>query len=298
MMQNKLEGPENTSARGDYSQISPDVTEADFLCGRIGYALGFNSTNQTMVDLWSEGFALSAPLTATNELGRYCQAREQLAAYMRKRILEEYIAFGCAPAVCAWYDDALEERRETIVELAARAIGVSRGKLKKPNTGFVAMDKFLTDPYHIEVEEAHKAREAEAATAPATFGSTHASPAAVDYVCAVTGEASTVIVKFIVDRWGDMELALGQELPKLLKGWQRFRLPVKHRTKSRYDAVGMVGTPIEHCVQAYYQGQREVCEEAGLNLAQEIQYLSAFNPNITIGFSEKGLLRVWKKLGL
>ena len=45
-------------------------------------------------------------------------------------------------------------------------------------------------------------------------------------------------------------LALGVELPKILRGWQRFRLPVKHRVRSRYDAVGMVGTPIEHCVHA------------------------------------------------
>ena len=91
---------------------------------------------------------------------------------------------------------------------------------------------------------------------------------------------------------------LGEELPKLLQGWQRFRLPVKHRSKARYDAVGMVGTPVEHCVQAQYQDQRAASEAAGLNLAKETQYLAAFDPSISIGFSEKGLQKVWKKLGI
>ena len=132
----------------------------------------------------------------------------------------------------------------------------------------------------------------------ATFGSLHMSPASSDYVCAITGEASDVFVKFALDSWEDMELVMGTELPKVLQGWQRFRLPVKHRTRSRYDAVGMVGTPIEHCVYACYQEDRAACEAKGLNLAREIQYLSAFNPNIVIGFSEKGLQKVWKKLGI
>ena len=60
----------------------------------------------------------------------------------------------------------------------------------------------------------------------------------------------------------------------------------------------MVGTPIEHCVQAQYREQRADSEAAGLNLAQERQYLSAFNPSISIGFSEKGLHKIWKKLGI
>ena len=107
-----------------------------------------------------------------------------------------------------------------------------------------------------------------------------------------------MLVKFALNSWEDMELTLGVELPKILQGWQRFRLPVKHCVRSRYDAVGMVGTPIEHCVHAWYQQERELCEGKGLILAREIQYLSAFNPNIVIAFSEKGLQKLWKKLGI
>ena len=276
-----------------YAQISPETTEADFLSGRTGFALGFDSTNQTMVELWSEGFQLTGPLTATNELGRYCQAREQLAAYMREKILQEYVQYGGAQALCGWYDHAMTERRELLIDLGARAIAARTGKLVKPGTGYVAMDRFLRDPYHVVLEEAHT----NDAKAP-TFGSLYVSPAAVDHLCAITGEPSVVTVKFVLDHWEDMELVLGEELPKLLQGWQRFRLPIKHRSKARYDAVGMVGTPIEHCVQAMYQDQRAASEAAGLNLAQETQCLSAFDPSISIGFSEKGLQKMWKKLGL
>ncbi len=281
-----------------YAQISPETTEADFLSGRTGFALGFDSTNQTMVELWSEGFQLQGQLEAVDDLGRYCQAREQLAAYMQEKILQEYVRYGGAQALCGWYDRAMTERRTLLIDLGARAAAVKYGKLKKPGCGYVAMDRFLMDPNHTVVEEAHKADPSAAAAAPATFGSLHVNPAAVDHVCAITGEASIVTVKFVLDYWEEMELVLGEELPELLKGWQRFRLPVKHRSKARYDAVGMVGTPIEHCVQAKYQDQRAASEAAGLNLAQEAQYLSFFDPNISIGFSEKGLQKIWKKLGI
>lgn len=288
-----------SGGEGEYIRGLPYSTEADFLSGRTGFAMGFDSTNQVMVDLWSEGFQLAdiPPASAVDELGRYCQAREQLAAYMRGRILEEYIQFGCAQAVCAWYDAALDRRREALIELSALAIAARRGRLSTPGTGFVAMDRFLQDPYRVSVKESHEPERVDAET-PATFGSLHRSPASSDYICAVTGEASDVVVKFALDSWEDLELVLGTELPKILRGWQRYRLPVKHRSRSRYDAVGMVGTPIEHCVQAWYQEQREDCEAKGLHLALETQYLSAFNPNVAIGFSDKGLQRTWKKLGL
>lgn len=284
----------------EYIPGLPESTEADFLSGRMGVAMGFDSANQVMVDLWSEGFQVGdiPAASAADDLGRYCQAREQLAAYMRERILDEYIRFGSAPAVCSWYDAALAGRRETLIDLSAKAVAVRRGALEKPATGFVAMDRFLRDPYHVMVVEAHEVPAKSAADTPATFGSLHKSPAANDFVCAVTGEASDVFVKFSLDNWEDMELVLGTELPVILQGWRRFRLPAKHRVRSRYDAVGMVGTPIEHCVHAWYQEQRGACEAKGLNLAREIQYLSAFSPNVVIGFSEKGLQKTWKKLGI
>lgn len=301
-MQNVSGMTQDTSpsgGEGEYIRGLPYSTEADFLSGRTGFAMGFDSTNQVMVDLWSEGFQLSPipPASAVDELGRYCQAREQLASYMRGRILEEYVQFGGAQAVCAWYDAALSRRREALIELSALAIAARRGRLSTPGTGFVAMDRFLQDPYRVSVKESREPSQSGAA-APATFGSLHMTPASSDYICAVTGEASDVVVKFSLDSWEDLELVLGAELPRILQGWQRYRLPVKHRTRSRYDAVGMVGAPIEHCVQAWCQENREVCEAKGLHLAQESQYLSAFNPNVAIGFSDKGLQRIWKKLGL
>jgi len=298
-MQNGSDFSKNTppTPAGEYIRGVQGSTEADFLSGRMGFAMGFDSTNQIMVDLWSEGFQLAdiPAAAAVDDLGRYCQAREQLAAYMRERILREYIQFGCAQAVCAWYDAALTARRGVLIDLSAKMAAVRRGQLEKPGTGFVAMDRFLMDPYHVSVEEASHGA---APATPATFGSLHVSPAANDYICAITGEASDVVVKFSLDSWEDMELVLGVELPKILQGWRRFRLPVKHRSLARYDAVGMVGTPIEHCVQAYYQEQRQACRKLGLNRALEAQYLSAFNPNVAIGFSEKGLQKVWKKLNI
>lgn len=104
------------------------------------------------------------------------------------------------------------------------------------------------------------------------------------------------MVKFVLNNWQDMELMLGTELPKVLQGWERYRTPIKNRERSRYDAAGMVGSPIEYSVHSNLRSNKELCDAAGLDLVQEEQYLSAFSPNIYIGFCEKGLQKVWKKL--
>lgn len=282
----------------EFSQIAPDVTAEDFLSGRTGIVLGFPGTNQTLVDLWGEGFRLTGPLDAPNELGRYCQARDQLAQHMWKALITEYVRFGAAPAVCAWYDETVNSRREALIDLAAKAVALRQGKLADPATGFVPLDRFLKDPSRAVVVESNEAHGKAAATAPATFGSLHVLPATSDFVCAVTGEASTVVVKFVLNDWQDMELLLGVELPKVLQGWERYRAPLKHRRHARYDAAGMVGSPIEHGVYSSFNKHKDICDAAGLNLVQEEQYLSAFNPNIYIGFCEKGIQKIWKKLGL
>ena len=286
--------PNNENLTAEYSRIAPDVTAEDFLSGRTGVVMGFPRTNQTMVDLWSEGFQLAGPLDASNELGRYCQARDQLAKHMWRALLAEYVSFGAAPAVCSWYDNALRGRREAVIDLAAKAVALHQGKLAEPATGFVPMDHFLKDRERVVILES----ESGGKRAPATFGSLHVMPATSDFVCAVTGEASNVVVKFVLNDWQDMELMLGTELPKVLKGWERYRAPIKHRERSRYDAVGMVGTPIEHAVHSTLRGHKDICDSVGLNLIQEEQYLSTFSPNIYIGFCTKGLQKIWKNLGI
>lgn len=293
MQENKNASP---ASNVEFSQIAPDVTAEDFLSGRTGIVLGFPGTNQALVDLWGEGFQLTKPLDAPNELGRYCQARDQLAQYMWRALITEYVRFGAAPAVCAWYDDTVLARRDVLIDLAAKAVALRQGKITEPQTGFVPLDHLLKDPSRAVVVESNESRRKTAA--PATFGSLHVLPAAADFVCAVTGEASTVVVKFALNDWKDMELLLGAELPKVLQGWERYRAPLKHRKHARYDAVGMVGSPIEHGVYSNFQSHKDICDAAGLNLIQEEQYLSAFNPNIYIGFCEKGIQKIWKKLGI
>ena len=288
-----MQNHENSAA--EYSQIAPGVTAEDFLSGMTGLVMGFPGTNQTVVDLWSEGFQLTGPLDAPNELGRYCQARDQLAKHMWRAILAEYARFGGAPAACAWYDNALRGRREAIIHLAARAVALRHGQLTEPDTGFVPMDRFLRDHDRVVVTEAESGG---GKKAPATFGSLHVMPATSDFICAVTGDAGTVVVKFVLNDWQDMELLLGTELPKILQGWERYRTPIKHRERARYDAVGMVGSPIEYAVHSTLRSHKDLCDAAGLNLVQEEQYLSAFSPNIYIGFCPKGLQKVWKCLGI
>lgn len=295
MSENKTVAAAPGSAQ-EFSLIAPDVTAEDFLSGRTGIIMGFPRTNQTMVDLWSEGFQLKGPLDAPSEVGRYCQARDQLAKHMWHAILTEYVRFGAAPAVCAWYDDTLRARREVLIDFAAKAVALRQGKLEEPATGFVPLDRFLKDQERAVVVGSYEGGASK--SAPATFGSLHVTPATSDFVCAVTGEASTVVVKFVLNNWQDMELMLGTEVPKILQGWERYRTPIKNRERSRYDAVGMVGSPIEYAVHSTLRSNKDICDAAGLNLIQEEQYLSAFNPNVYIGFCEKGLQKIWKKLGI
>ena len=43
----------------EFSQIAPDVTAGDFLSGRTGIILGFPGSNQSVGELWGEGFPLT-----------------------------------------------------------------------------------------------------------------------------------------------------------------------------------------------------------------------------------------------
>ena len=165
-MPNSSDLSQGAAERAGYIHGLPESTQADFLSGRMGFAMGFDNTNQVMVDLWSEGFQP-----------------------MRERILDEYIQFGSAPAVCAWYDAALSSRRETLMDLSAKAVAVRRGALDNPGTGFVAMDRFLRDPHRVVVVEAHEIAGKTPADTPATFGSLRMSPAANDYVCACSSSS-------------------------------------------------------------------------------------------------------------
>lgn len=84
-MPNSSDLSQGAAERAGYIHGLPESTQADFLSGRMGFAMGFDNTNQIMVDLWSEGFQPRdiPAASAADDLGRYCQAREQLAAHMR-----------------------------------------------------------------------------------------------------------------------------------------------------------------------------------------------------------------------
>ena len=57
-MPNSSDLSQGAAERAGYIHGLPESTQADFLSGRMGFAMGFDNTNQIMVDLWSEGFQM------------------------------------------------------------------------------------------------------------------------------------------------------------------------------------------------------------------------------------------------
>ena len=117
-MPNSSDLSQGAAERAGYIHGLPESTQADFLSGRMGFAMGFDNTNQIMVDLWSEGFQPRdiPAASAADDLGRYCQAREQLAAFLfRYNAYKGYVStqradlgtFSDSAAAASYAKDAL-----------------------------------------------------------------------------------------------------------------------------------------------------------------------------------------------
>lgn len=277
----------------------------------------FKNYNQLLVDLYGKGFTFDAStlleanqhlkltdgsqkedLTPNSEfvgtqirmeMQAYINVRQALAEYMRDRIYEEYMTFGGIGAVKAWWRKKLDEHRETIYQLATqRYKAIASGEATTPPPGWESSSDGLLN--RINYMEKDYLPFDEGVSLEFILNKRVGSIIQGDYRDPINGARVSHFFVFKLRNWKEMEELLGEEVPKILKGWQRdghstSGNPILNAT----DPVDAVGTPFENYQSAnerytkHYTGRTSCYGPA------------AFNFKFAIGFSKSGLKKLLRE---
>ena len=180
----------------------------------------------------------------------YYKARQQLAEYIRDRMFEEYKAFGGVQAVQEWFDMAVINAKDRLIELCIQKWNaVKSGKQKMLyNMSWQYTEKHGLD--YIRFVENTKGYLTYEFTG-ALFRHSPFNKISVKanhniLLCPTTGTMASIHFVFRPDSWEDMEEMLGVEVPKVLKGYQReaYR-SIGNSLLSATDAVAEIGNVFE-----------------------------------------------------
>ena len=180
----------------------------------------------------------------------YYKARQQLAEYIRDRMFEEYKAFGGVQAVQKWYEQAVINAKDRLIELCIRKWNaVKSGEQKMlDNMSWQYIEKQGLDYLRFK-ENAKGYLDYEYTGAlyrDCPFNKIKAGHGHNILLCPVTEAAASIIFIFRPDSWMDMEEMLGIEVPKILKGYQReASRSIGNSLLSATDAVAEVGNVFE-----------------------------------------------------
>lgn len=179
----------------------------------------------------------------------YYKARKQLAEYIRDKMYDEYISFGGVDAVQAWYDKAVENAKDRLIDLCVQKWNaVKSGEQKMiENMNWQYVEKqgldylrfFENTKGYLDYDRTgglYRAR---------TFNKIRPGANNV-LLCPITGAVASIHFIFRPDSWEDMEDMLGVEVPKVLKGYQRGACRgIGNSILSATDAVAEIGNVFE-----------------------------------------------------
>lgn len=321
-----------------HQNFTVDFSKEEVLSGAAGRRLDedqqykrFINDNQIMVDLWGEGFdydedqllrsnrkillashgdSSTSSRPAPEFVGDYYRlqveayhgVRHRLAAYMRQRIKEEYIRFGGYQKLKEWKESMIRSQKERLLELAAKAIFIAQ------NNGYVETSKNQASSLEEFIRMANHSflLEANSYDLPEYFGykrhtvlnrlrDTKFTGKGSDYACEITGSACSIFIKFRPYDWQEEEMLLGCELPKLLKGWKKRRGYYGNPLLSVCDPVEVVGTPVERDEREFYRNA--FLAQRGDTFGED-EFTGPLEMSVIVGFSKRGLARMFKQLGL
>lgn len=287
--------------------------------GRRGDTGYFKNINQYMVDLWGRGFQYSAQDLMKSDSGNvallidkekkndlppaefigtekrmrtqaYYRVRKKLAEYMREQIHEAWIRGGGHAAVMAWYQKALENNRETLIELALLWYA---GYVNQYNENFGLNYSLRCDEIIVSYQEKdiypNEVRHG------IYNGTVKTERYKESYLCLQNpATPANTFISFKPMNWHGIEVLAGTELPDIVKGWMYHRHSVGNSNLDITDAVEEVGTPYDDNVA------REIYDERDTWLDPErrnIMYCNGFAFVCVMGFSKRGLNHLMKEHG-
>jgi len=176
----------------------------------------------------------------------YLQGRQQLADHIRKRMFDEYIAFGGKPAVVKWWDTTVIENKARILEMCLQRYL----KGEKYTWKNAKQDGIINCEMHLDCASAPHFSQCAGPTYPLNkyplypSGYENRNKA----LCPITGQAASHFFLFRIDDWGDIAAIAGgkEKLPKILWGYkERGHYGYTNTILNIHDPVSLVGTPFE-----------------------------------------------------
>lgn len=285
--------------------------------GTTGY---FRNNNQCMVDLWGKGFYYSAQDLMKSDSGNvalltdnkaaagnlppaefvgtekrmrtqaYYRVRKLLTGYMREQIHNAWIAYGGHSAVTAWYKKALEDNRETLIQMALLwYAGYVNGCNESRCANYYSRD----DEVFVSCKE--KENYPDEVRYGIYNGEVKTKGWQTQYFCLHNPDAkANTFISFNPMDWHGIELLTGAELPDIIKGWVRIRWCIGNNNLDVTDEVETVGTPYDDEVAARIYN----VDDAWLDKERKnFRYHNGFRFTCVMGFSKRGLNALLKENG-
>ena len=259
-----------------HNEYSVDFTSEDIKSGKPSERFGYKApntewnetggfvegANQILVDLWGEGFELdttellnpnlflrrigmasgeeAAPVEFVGrkvrmDMAAYMQARRQLAKYMEDKIYEEFCRIDGWNWAEKWWKDQIKKNQDKWIQMAAAFIATKdRSIIREMN-------------YHITENVDYPSCWGCGISVPnSQFIAYRPDPREWKWKCPVTGNMSNYWIAFEPKDYKDLEFLIGEEVPKILKGWmERGHDCHVNQNINAHDPVEMVGTPYE-----------------------------------------------------
>lgn len=276
--------------------------------GQKKYTGAYTDVNSIFIDLYGAGFELDSsrilvrkypelnsgdddePTPIISEfigpkekldLEYYRQARKQLADYIIDKMAEEYKKFGGNDEVMHWYEKAIQENKDYLIMRCVKWYrdylsgattngNLSRWAIPAGDDLSVTLIK-SADPY---IPRQNKRF---------ILNSAITYKPNKRYLCPITGKIANMWFVFEPNTYQNMESLIGQEVPKILKGF-------------RYSGSSYSGNSLIHS-----------CDPVGgifnpFAYTRDYEYKSKFEGikdetfNISVGLSKLGLNRLLKSL--
>lgn len=221
------------------------------------------------------------------QMEAYRKGREVLANHIEHEMEQEYIRYGGAKAVYNWWRDAIEKKREALEQVCAAIYARNNIKTLSVPEGYIDWNDETYRVYdynkiRIDVYPDTKYK------TPMGRVSTYLCPCDLRRDVAYDPVDSTkcsVYFIFRPDNWKELEEISGQEVPKLVKGWDR-------------NGRAYSGNPLLDATDAVCRIQNPLYDLNSIHGKYDKYGLGSYiNFDFVIGFSKRRLMRLIKQWG-
>jgi len=285
---------------GDYAEEFDFRDKRNENYKETGY---FTNDNQLMVELWGDGFVFNPTtifqsnnvtclMDKENEpyipefigtekrlrLQVYKEARMQLADYINDRIYEAWVECGKTEAIEKWYKQSLLTNKKVIYRMLMEyEEDIARGDKLELHDGCRRVDGSIN--IYITRNNDYPTGYNSLLHPDEIIGCTRDG---WKWFCDITGCVCNTWFVIAPQTWEQLEFLTGQEVPKIVKGWNVNGRPYYgNPLLDSTDAVAEVGTPFE---RSNFHSSNDRFKNA------------YYDFKVAFGFSKRGWNKIKKKL--